>query len=187
VGVQSDSDRTRHGKGRMAVYVIILVIAAFIAYLAAFRDLSMFLVPSGSMEPTLYSRDYLITLAEDLYRRGDIVVIRDPADPKSFLVKRIVGLPSDRVEILGGALFINDQYASEPYVKEPMEFGFGPYTVPDGDVFVLGDNRNNSEDSVTWKRAVPASTIIGKVRFIYNPISRMGPVDSFPLTTTASS
>lgn len=185
MAAKSDSDRTRLGRGRTAVYIAILVIAAVIGYLAVFRDLSMFLVPSGSMEPTLLSRDYLMTLAEDAYRRGDIVVINDPADSKSFLVKRIVGLPLDTIEIQGGALFINDLYASEPYVKELMEFVFGPYTVPDGHVFVLGDNRNNSEDSVTWKKGVPANTIIGMVRFIYSPINRMGPVDSFPLTTIA--
>ncbi len=185
MAANSDSDRTLAWRGRNAAYIAILVIAAVIGYLAVFRDLSMFLVPSGSMEPTLYSRDYLMTLAENTYHRGDIAVINDPVDPKSFLVKRIVGLPNDTIEIQGGALFINDQFASEPYVKEPMEFVFEPYTVPDGHVFVMGDNRNNSEDSVTWKKAVPADTIIGKVRFIYNPVNRMGPVDSFPLTATA--
>jgi len=130
-------------------------------------------------------------VGEDAYKRGDVVVIVDPDDPKSFLVKRIVGLGGDRIKIDGGALFIDGAYASEPYIKEPIKYDFPhhkqfeqvePYVVPDGEVFVLGDNRNLSDDSSKWKHpGVPVGKIIGKVKFIYLPFSRIEAVHSYPL------
>ena len=150
-------------------------------YAFGFRNMRFFLVPSTSMEPTLYPSDYLVTLNAPTYRRGDIVVLRDPKDPDSYLVKRIVGIPGDTIAIAAGALFINGKYASEPYIQEPMQAEMGPVKVGEGEYFVLGDNRNQSEDSATWGRGVPAADIVGKVRFIYNPLSRMGPVASYPL------
>lgn len=158
-------------------------IAFLSVYAFGYRGVRFFLVPSSSMEPTLYPSDYLITVKEPAYKRGDIVVLRDPQDRESYIVKRIVGLPGDTIAIAAGALFINGKYASEPYIKEPMETELSPITVPEGEYFVLGDNRNNSEDSATWRRGIPIQDVIGKVRWIYNPISRMGPVASYPLAS----
>ena len=77
---------------------------------------------------------------------------------------------------------INDGYVSEPYTRDEMLISLQrPVQVPEGPVFVLGDNRNESEDSTTWG-PVPADTIIGRVRYIYSPVSRMGTVRSYPLT-----
>ena len=161
--------------------VLALTIIGGSLYFFGARHMRFFLVPSSSMEPTLYPSDYLITMKEPVYRRGDIVVLRDPNDPDSYLVKRIVGLPGDTIAIAAGALFINGKYASEPYIKEPMQTELAPINVGEGEYFVLGDNRNQSEDSATWRRGVPENSIIGKVRWIYSPISRMGPVSSYPL------
>ncbi|MCP4640212.1 MAG: signal peptidase I [bacterium] len=169
-------------KGRYVFYICIILASIVIVYLFLFRGMNFFLVPSSSMEPTLHPRDYIVTFRESSYYRGDIVVLKDPLNEGEFLVKRIVGVNGDTIEITGGALYINDSYASEPYTKEPMQFSFGAMTVGPGDVFVLGDNRNNSEDSVTWKKPASLKAVIGKVCYIYNPINRMGSVDSFPLT-----
>jgi len=181
-----NADKGRLTRAQHRAYVFIILCSIVLMYLGLGRGMRFFLVPSASMEPTLLTRDYIITLKDRQYRRGDIVVLTDPKDKEAYLVKRIVGVAGDTVEIdPGGALLINGKYASEPYIKEPMEFHFPPMKIGPGEVFVMGDNRNDSEDSVTWKEAVPVKKIIGRVRLIYNPLGRIGPVRSFPLTNLA--
>lgn len=142
-----------------------------------------FLVPSHSMDPTIIPPEYLLTLSEDTYSRGDIVVLKDPEEQGAYLVKRLIALPGDTVDIRGGALFINGHYASEPYLPEPIDYELERrYTVSPSEAFVLGDNRNWSIDSHTWQRGVPIEDIIGKVRFVYLPLKRMRKIHSYPLT-----
>lgn len=172
-------------RARFIYYSIILVVAPVLIYLFAVRGMRFFLVPSGSMEPTLIPGDYLVTLTENRYDRGDIVVLKDPAEERSFIVKRIVGVAGDQVDIQGGALILNGKYASEPYVVEPMERQFPqPITVPEGGVFVMGDNRNHSEDSSLWGRALKATDIVGEVKLRYLPLNRAGLIHSYPLTNS---
>ena len=139
------------------------------------------------MLPALQQGDYILTLTDDRYLRGDIVVLKDPeSEGGGFLVKRIVAIGGDTVAIQGGALVLNGEYASEPYVREPMNADFEAITVPEGEVFVLGDNRNESDDSSVWKDpTVPVKSIVGRVRYIYLPWSRMGRVDPYPLTNVS--
>jgi len=182
---------------RYTFYIIIICCSVVICYLGFVRGMRFFAVPSQSMEPTLRRGDYLLTLNADEYRRGDIVVLKDPTIQGGNLVKRIVGVGGDTIAIQAGALFINGKYASEPYIREPMVYEiFPPITVGEGRIFVLGDNRNDSEDSSYWAiirddphipeelRADPTVSvddIIGRVRYIYLPGSRRGPVAGFPL------
>ncbi len=105
---------TEISPGRYAAYIVILCVSVVLIYLFAGRGMRFFLVPSSSMEPTLLRRDYLVTLREGAYHRGDIVVIEDPEDKKGYLVKRIVATQGDTLAIDGGALFLNGKYASEP-------------------------------------------------------------------------
>ena len=179
---------------RYIAYVIILVVCTILLYWLVVRHLHFFLVPSRSMEPTLYPDDHIVTVGEPTYKRGDVVVIVDPTDAEAFLVKRIVGVGGDHIKIDGGALFIDGAYASEPYIKEPIKYDFpqhkpfqkvAPYTVPKGDVFVLGDNRNLSDDSSKWTHpSIPVQKIIGKVQYIYLPFSRIRAVRSYPLVNS---
>jgi signal peptidase I len=175
-------------RGRLISYGAVLVICLILLYFLAFRGLQVFMVPSRSMEPTLRVGDYLMTLKADPYNRGDIVVLRDPEHEGDYLVKRLIGLPGDEIEVAFGRLLINKSYISEPYTAEPMGYDFGPYVVPDGHAVFLGDNRNESDDSSTWKDeqgrampSVPLKSIVGKVRYRYLPFARMGPVSSYPL------
>ncbi len=188
----------RISRVRYTFYIIIICCSVVICYLGFVRGMRFFAVPSDSMDPTLHRGDYLLTLNAGEYQRGDIVVMRDPVVDRGNLVKRIIGVGGDTIAIQAGALFVNGKYASEPYIKEPMVYEvFPPVTVPEGRVFVLGDNRNDSEDSSYWANAkgnpdIPAELradptvsvkdIIGRVRYIYLPWSRRGPVPAFPLS-----
>ena len=202
--------KRRLSRGRRVFYLGFIGYAAVLIYFFAVRGAVPFKVPSGSMEPTLLPGDFLFTTKEPTCRRGDIVVLRDPMTPGGYLVKRIVGMPGDTIGIDNGSVFINGKYASEPYIREPINYVFPPHKVPPGEVLVLGDNRNESDDASRWlidpetgqaketddtttdavagkhwKRTVPLDSVIGTVRLIYLPFSRMGRVMPYPLTNTA--
>jgi signal peptidase I len=182
----------RLSRARFIYYVCILIVCLFLLYFLVIKDMRFFLVPSMSMEPALHPRDHILTLSEAAYERGDVVVVKDPTSRGDYVVKRIAGLEGDEIQIYGNALFINGGYASEPYMNEPINYDFPPhdpfstpppYVVPEGRVFLLGDNRNFSEDSSQWNPpSVAVSEIIGKVRYIYLPLERFGAVRSYPLT-----
>lgn len=133
-------------------------------------------IPSESMVPTLQVGDYL--LIEKIsgktigYRRSDIIVFTPPARSglKDELIKRVIGLPGDTLQIENNVLYLNNQPYSEPYVQEKIRNNFGPFQVPPGHVFVMGDNRNNSFDSRYWG-PVPLESVIGKALFRYYPFN----------------
>ncbi|MBL7645095.1 MAG: signal peptidase I [Candidatus Hydrogenedentes bacterium] len=163
------------------VFVVIFLLLC--VYFFGYRHVRFFRVPSGSMEPTLQPVDQLVTIAESSYGRGDIVVLRDPAEPGAYLVKRIVGVGGDAISVQLGALQINGEYASEPYLLEPPLYQvMPPVSVPEDHVFILGDNRNNSMDSHDEGECFPVSLIVGRAIFIYFPYERWGKVSSYPLT-----
>ena len=176
---------SRLSRSRQVFLLIVLVCACPLLYLFWVEGMHFFKVPSGSMEPTLLPGDFIVTLTDPTYDRGEIVVIRDPIDRSDTLfdVKRIVGVGGDTVEIRWGAVMVNGAYASEPYMKEPIKYAdMPPFLVPDGELFVLGDNRNHSEDSSVWPRkSVPLGNVIGKVVAIYLPYSRWQWVLHYPL------
>jgi len=161
--------------------LLLLLLFGGLAYLFIVREMRFFIVPSSSMEPTLLQGDRIITLNDDHYQRGDVVVLWDD-DINDFIVKRIAGINGDEVSIEGGALFLNGAYASEPYVAEPMEYEFKPMSrVAPGQVLLLGDNRNHSDDSSMTHHTYPVDKIIGRVRYIYYPLPRRAPMPQFPL------
>jgi signal peptidase I len=137
-----------------------------------------FYIPSGSMEPTLMIDDRIL-VAKFAYRlgsphRGDVIVFRYPLNPQRDFVKRVMGLPGDRVRLRDGVVYIGNQALSEKSYTIKPDFGnYGPVTVPPNHYFVLGDNRNNSEDS-RFFGYVPRGNIIGKAVFIYWPPARIG-------------
>ena len=131
-------------------------------------------VPTGSMEHTIEVDDcimgfrlaYLFSEPE----RGDIVIFPWPDDPEITYVKRIIGLPGETVEIKDGSVFINGVALKEGYLKEEMLGKFGPYEVPEGSYFMLGDNRNTSADSRRWENTyLKREDIEAKVLFRYSP------------------
>ena len=135
-----------------------------------------------SMQPTLYEGEKLIinkiTLDFANPRRGNIIVLHDPStgpDRKEYLVKRIIGIPGDIVEVRGQQLYVNGRHVVEPYVDtEIQDPDFSGLTVPEGTYFVMGDNRHAgaSKDS-RYFGTVPKEQLVGKVALIWWPFSKM--------------
>ena len=91
------------------------------------------------------------------------------------MLKRVIGLPGDVVQVTGGRLYVNNQLIEEPYLEQDMEYEFGPVTVPEGNVLLLGDNRNASFDAHMWSNPfVPLENVKGKAFFIYWPVECFG-------------
>ncbi|MCL4393516.1 MAG: signal peptidase I, partial [Chloroflexi bacterium] len=110
--------------------------------------------------------------------RGDVIVFVPPTSSSRDFIKRVIGLPGDHIQILNGRVFVNDQPLQEPYPLNPASYTFGEVTVPPGQYFVLGDNRNNSSDSHSWG-TVPFPQIIGKAWVTYWPPQVMGLVPTY--------
>ena len=181
-------------------------------------------IPSSSMEPTLLVGDFLLldrhlllgrwngALPPDPVSRGDVIVFHDPVQDHSIhLVKRVVGLPGDRLHLRDGIVYLNGVALREPYAvyrghfRDAFRDDFpnlqstdagvdpawwarlrglthvGDITVPPGQYFVLGDNRNDSEDSRYWG-FVPASAVVGKPLVIYFSARTPTPGDPAPPT-----
>lgn len=143
-------------------------------------------IPSGSMEPTLEINDRLVVEKISYHlnppQQGDIVVFWPPDNlfpegkRRDAFIKRIIGLPGDTVQIADGSVFVNGILLEEDYIKAPPNYAWGPETVPPNSYLVLGDNRNNSQDSHVWG-FVPAENIIGKAVVRFWPPSRIGGLD----------
>lgn len=141
-----------------------------------------------SMQPTLYTGEKVV-IGKLTYRLaepqlGDIVVVKYPksaSNPEgdNSYVKRVVGLSGDTLEVREGQLIRNGQVVDEPYIKEPMQWDYGAVTVPDGMVFVMGDNRNDSNDSRSSSVGpIPRDNVVGKAYCIYWPLNRISSVYS---------
>lgn len=164
-----------------------------------------FKIPSGSMIPTLTPGDHILVskfsyglrlpfVSKILYRysmpkRGDIVVFTRPDDPQTMedesainIIKRVMGLPGDVLEVRGAQLYINNQIYSEPYARWAdggLEEGeFGPAKVPEGRIFLMGDNRDQSKDSRFWSDPfLDVNLVKGRALIIYwswESLSRIG-------------
>ncbi|WP_370650004.1 signal peptidase I [Oscillochloris sp. ZM17-4] len=113
-------------------------------------------------------------------RRGDILVFEYPRDVSKDYIKRVIGLPGDTLDIHDGKVFVNGSELSEPYLGGAATAclgsrvcGSGPFVIPDGTIFVMGDNRNNSSDSREWD-SLPLDRVVGQAWVIYYPVSSWG-------------
>lgn len=127
-------------------------------------------IDGNSMNPTLLNGEYLIisnvAYILDEPERGDIIVFRHPRSDLN-LIKRVIGLPGDTVEIQNGLVSVNGVALDEPYIAAPPTYS-SSWVVPEGQYFVLGDNRNNSSDSHAWG-FLPIDNILGKAEYVYWP------------------
>ncbi len=163
-------------KETLSIVVIAFILAMFLrAFVIEGR-----IIPSGSMLPTIQLQDRVM-VNKFIYRfkepqHGDIVVFDPPEELHSRwdYIKRVVGLPGDKVEIKEGKVYIDDQPLKEPYLNEPIGYEYGPVTVPPDSLLVLGDNRNESFDSHRWNVWLTRDRLKGKAIFVYWPPKHLG-------------
>lgn len=173
-------------------YVEAIGIAILLALFIRTFVVQAFKIPSGSMLPTLMIGDHLL-VNKFIYgirvpfsgkvlvpfkdpKSGDIIVFKFPKDRSIDYIKRVVGVPGDKIEVKNKKLYLNDQPTSDPHAHftnttilpgsvSPKD-NFGPITVPEGKYFVMGDNRDNSSDSRFWG-FVETNDVLGKAMIIY--------------------
>ena len=157
-------------------YIFLIILAFTFAFLMNKFVYANAEVPTGSMITIVQPGDRLIInrlsyLFEDP-KRGDIVMFAYPDNEKKNYLKRIIGLPGEKLEIREGLIYINDRKTplSENYLNDEPNGDFGPYNVPEGCYFMLGDNRDNSLDAREWKnKYVKKEKIVGKAWLKYYP------------------
>ena len=151
-------------------YIILLVVVLLVRIFIVINAT----IPTESMENTIMTGTRVMGLKCAYWfsepERGEIIVFHAPDEPESLYVKRVIGLPGDTVEIIDGVTYVNGEALEEDYLAEPMVGSYGPYHVPEGHYFVMGDNRNHSLDARFWKNTyVSEDAISGKVYFSYWP------------------
>lgn len=163
-------------------WAAVIVGSLLVAILVKTFLLQAFYIPSASMEPTLHPQDRVLVnkLSYELHdvNRGDLIVFGHPeevsGEDTQDLIKRVIGLPGETVELRENSVLIDGQPLDEPYLPEGTTFSdFGPVQVPEGHVFVLGDNRAASRDSRVFD-SVPIDDIVGRAFFRIWPPSRIG-------------
>ncbi|MCJ7546322.1 MAG: signal peptidase I [Deltaproteobacteria bacterium] len=172
-------------KSKVREYTETLVIALAIALFVRSFVVQAFKIPSSSMEPTLLVGDHILVnkflygiripvLGKKVFpfsqpRRGDVIVFIFPNDRSKDFIKRVIGLPGEKVEVRERKIYINDRLIEDPwgkYFPPDRLINVGPEVLPPNALFVMGDNRNNSEDSRYWG-FVPLDDVLGKAFVMY--------------------
>lgn len=176
----NDQDKSPKGSKRSSCVGFIIdtvetILLALVLFLAINALTARVRVENVSMQPTLEPGEFLV-INRVAYKLGephlgDIIVFHAPDVIDEEYIKRVIGLPGDEVRITDGIVYINDQPLYEPYIAQMPNYT-GTWVVPEEEVFVLGDNRNNSSDSHLWG-FVPFEDIVGKALLIYWPISEI--------------
>ncbi len=173
---------------RILIETIETITLALVLFLAINFVSARIRVDGSSMEPTFHDGDYVVVnrLSYKLgdIQRGDVVVFPFPNQPDVDYIKRVIGVPGDRVAVYNGTVYVNGSAISESYLLEPSNGNYAERIVPEGSVFVMGDNRNHSDDSRTWG-FLTIDDIIGKAVFRYWQLNLMGLVEH-PVIAAAS-
>lgn len=180
---KSSKRKNSLGRELLEDAVLVIVVLAVVFFLKNYVLINA-VIPSGSMENTIMTGDRVFgnRLA---YRfgepeRGDIVIFKYPDNEEELYIKRVIGLPGDKVEIRDGLVYLNDSAKplEEPYLKETPVGDYGPYQVPEDGYFMLGDNRNWSKDSRFWENTyVTREEVLAKAVFRYYPFDEIGTIE----------
>ena len=178
--------RIEREKKKRRAGVAELVFTAFVAFVLVFGFVRPFVVeayriPTESMVPTLEVGDRVLA-SKFIYRifepeRGDIVVFDSVDEDDQTLIKRVVGVAEDEIQVQGGVLYVNDEAQEEPYLNDADQFRsyYGPTVVPEGHIFVMGDNRGNSADSRVFG-PLPLENLKGEAFMRFWPVSKIGTI-----------
>jgi signal peptidase I len=184
------------------------VLLALVLFLLIRNVIQNFRIDGISMEPNFHNGQFLIVnrfaycpgLHLDISplnihwektwcirtpNRGDVIVFEYPKDLSRDFIKRVIGLPGDTVEVQNGKIFVDGQLMPEPFGPNPGSSTNGPITVGPDELFVMGDNRNNSSDSRTWG-ALPLKYVIGKALLSYWPPRYWAVVPRYDLTNLSA-
>jgi len=166
-------------------WILIIVIALGVSSLVNKFVIVNATIPTGSMEDTIMTGDRIIgwrfayTFGEP--KRGDIIIFKYPDNENENYVKRIIGLPGELIKIKNGKIYVNDstEPLEEDYIKEAWNWSTDQvYVIPEDSYFMLGDNRNNSNDSRYWaNQFVKRDKILGRASFCYWPLTEFGFLD----------
>lgn len=163
------------------------IVLAVVLYFLIDSVIARVRVENISMLPTLQPGEFILVnkLAYKLsdIRGGDIVIFHFPQDPREDYIKRVIGVPGDVISVQETQVFVNNRQLTEPYISAPPQYS-GTWTVPEGKLFVLGDNRNQSSDSHSWG-FVPLENVVGKALVVYWPFDQMK-ILSQPLIVNAA-
>lgn len=160
-------------------YLDSFVLAGVVAILLITYIVRSFYIPSESMVPTLLVNDYILvnkfayTFASPM--RGDIVVFRPPhikTPEGTNFIKRCVAVENDLIAVKSGYVYLNGLRLEEPFINDKPLGDFGPYRIPPGHIFMMGDNRNNSEDSRSWG-PLPLKNVVGRAFIVFWPFNRV--------------
>jgi len=172
----------------MLIDVLQTLVISLVLFMAINFVSARIRVESVSMRETLHPGDFVLVNRVAYHirgfetgevGRGDVVVFDPPIPSDEPYVKRVIGLPGEVLKIENGKVYVNDVLVQEPYIRADFHTS-GTWEVPPGEIFVMGDNRNNSSDSRSWG-TVPIDNIIGKALFVYWPVEQWG-----ALTSTAA-
>jgi len=159
--------------------ISIVVIAFILAMLIRTFVIEARVIPSGSMIPTINISDRVMVCKFIYYfkepERGDIIVFQPPEqlNAKYDYIKRVIGLPGEKIQMKDHQVYVNDQPLKEPYIAEQLNYDWGPVIVPKGRLLVLGDNRNSSFDSHLWNVWLTRDRVKGKAFCIYWPLGNI--------------
>ena len=164
--------------------IIITIFAAVAIFLVLQATIGSFKVYGLSMMPSIKHGDFIMVNKAVYYfqnpQRGEVIVFHSPRTPNTDLVKRVIGLPGDTIEVKNGKVYVNNTPLVEPYILEAPNYRYPLERVPSDQYFVLGDNRNNSADSHTgW--FLPRQNIVGKAWVSYWPPPNWMVIRHYPL------
>ena len=157
--------------GRFFLDVVETVVLAVILFIGINAVSARVRVDGFSMRPTLDDGEFLLvnklSYKWNDFSRGDIVVFHFPLNPEEELIKRVIGLPGDHVVVRNSRVYVNDELVQEGYIEQAPLYT-GEWFVTQDHLFVLGDNRNNSNDSKDWGM-LPMENVVGRAVLIYWP------------------
>jgi len=169
--VQTDSSEEKINWKRFVFDIFETLLLAVILFVGINAISARVRVDGDSMKPTLENGEFVLVNKMSYQwgevERGDIIIFDFPLNMEEELVKRVIGIPGDRVQVQDAQVFVNGQLLNEPYISQAPSYS-GEWVVENGFLFVLGDNRNNSNDSKDWGY-LPMENIVGKAVLIYWP------------------
>lgn len=170
-------DTTRLGE-EIKDWIVSILIAVVLAFFIRYFIVELYMVEGPSMRPTLVDGERLV-VNKFVYRfkepeKGEVLIFKFPKDPSRDFIKRVIAVAGDTIEIKDGRVYVNGQLLNEPYILERTRSSYPLSTVPQGTIFVMGDNRNNSEDSrFADVGFVPLNMIKGKAMMIFWPLDHI--------------